>query len=74
MFRFQNKTQLICSLPSAPHYKNRMDSLTVIAIFILGASVGSLITTIRYRSELARLRVQLEQSQEEPYKIVQILG
>jgi len=41
-----------------------MEPLIVLAIFLLGASVGSLITTIRYRGELAQLRAQLEQIQK----------
>lgn len=47
-----------------PRYKVRMEPLIVIAIFLLGASVGSLITTIRYRNELAQLRAQLDRIQQ----------
>ena len=46
-------------------YKIHMEPLTVIAIFLLGASVGSLITTIRYRSELAHLEAQIKQIQQQ---------
>lgn len=35
----------------------------MIAIFLLGASVGSLITMIRYRGELADIRAQLGRMQ-----------
>lgn len=38
--------------------------LLIIAIFLLGASTGSLITMIRYRQELDHLKAQLEQLQQ----------
>jgi len=37
-----------------------MDPVTVIGIFLPGASAGSFITMIRFRSESAELRAQLE--------------
>jgi len=37
-----------------------MDPVTVIAIFLLGASAGSFLTMIRFRSELAELKARLE--------------
>ncbi len=43
----------------------RMEPLAVIGVFLLGASVGSLVTTIRYRSELAHVRAKLEHIQKE---------
>jgi len=42
-----------------------MEPLTVIGIFLLGASAGSLITMIRYRHEFGRLRAQFDQIQKE---------
>ena len=35
----------------------------MIAIFLLGASVGSLVTMIRHRGELADIRAQLDRMQ-----------
>jgi hypothetical protein len=40
-----------------------MDSVTVIAIFLLGASAGALITHIRFRSELNDIRTRLDHIQ-----------
>jgi hypothetical protein len=40
-----------------------MDPVTVIAIFIIGASTGALITMIRFRSELADIRERLDRIQ-----------
>jgi hypothetical protein len=37
-----------------------MDSLAIIAVFLLGASLGFLITTIRFRSETTQLKAELE--------------
>ena len=54
-----------CSPLRTLRYKIRMESLTVLAIFLLGASVGSLITMIRYRGELGRVREMLEKIQRE---------
>lgn len=36
------------------------DPLLTVAVFLLGASAGSIITTIRYRQEVADLRATLE--------------
>ena len=44
-------------------YKDIMDPVTVIAIFLLGASAGSLITPIRFRTELNDIRTRLDQIQ-----------
>jgi hypothetical protein len=38
--------------------------LTVIGVFLLGASAGALVTHIRYRLELAELKAQLERVQQ----------
>jgi len=43
-----------CVVEIAVPFVNAMDSMTVLAIFLLGASVGSLITMIRYQGELGR--------------------
>jgi hypothetical protein len=40
-----------------------MDPLTVIAIFLLGASAGALISHIRFRTELNDIRTRLDQIQ-----------
>jgi len=40
-----------------------MDPVTVIAIFMLGASSDSLITMIRFRSKLADIRARLDRIQ-----------
>ena len=40
-----------------------MDSVTAIAILMLGASAGALITMIRFRSELADIRAGLDRIQ-----------
>lgn len=37
-----------------------MESLTTVAIFLLGASAGALVVTIRFQNEFARFRCQLE--------------
>ena len=37
------------------------DPWLVIAIFLLGASAGSLLTNIRYRHELNHLKAQIEE-------------
>lgn len=42
-----------------------MNPLTVIGIFLLGASAGSLLTMIRYRGEIENLKSKLEQIRKE---------
>ena len=54
-----------CVVEIAVPFVNAMDSMTVLAIFLLGASVGSLITMIRYQGELGRVREMLEKIQRE---------
>jgi len=40
-----------------------MDAVTIIAIFLLGASTGALVTHIRFRTELNEIRTRLDQVQ-----------
>src|SRR5712692_7129310 len=60
---FSEQILISCSKVVAPHYKRGMEPLTVLGIFLLGASAGSLITMIRYRHELGCLRAQFDQIQ-----------
>ncbi len=62
---FSEQILISCSKVVAPHYKRGMEPLTVLGIFLLGASAGSLITMIRYRHELGCLRAQFDQIQKE---------
>ena len=64
VFAFHNKIAVVAQPASAWLYKTSMEPLIVIAIFLLGASTGSLITTIRYRHELDHVKAQLEQLQQ----------
>jgi len=45
--------------------KGSMDPATVIGIFLLGASTGSFLTMIRFRSELAEIRARLDRIQKQ---------
>ena len=50
-------------------YKYIMDDpVIVIAIFLLGASASSLVTRIRFRSELADLKARIDRIQGETQK------
>ena len=67
LFRFRNKSQRDVAIRQKCAKASRMkDPLLAVAVFLLGASAGALVTMLRYRQEIAHLKAMLSELLSKP--------